>query len=169
MDLDKLEKLNRLYREGALTEEEFNREKQRLEDVPPTPPTPPMPSADELPLGLSASSYMALMNFSLLFTSAGWIISIVLWILGKNKSALIDTQGKYIVNWIITWIIIGCVLALFFFGGMVAATRMPVFSALAFIPLIVFGLCVFIFPIVGGIKCLNGGTWRYPLSISFFK
>lgn len=157
-----MEKLNRLYREGALTEAEYNREKQRLENAPLSP-------ADELPLGLSVSSYTALMNFSLLFTSAGWIISIVLWLLGKNKSALVDIQGKYIVNWLITWIIIGCALCVVFFGGMLAAMRMPVFSVLGFVPFIAFFLCALIFPIIGGIKCLNGGTWRYPLSIPFFR
>lgn len=163
MDADKLEYLNRLYRQGKLTDAEYDREKRRLAGEP-------LPPGDELPLGLSASGYLALMNFAMLFTSAGWIVSIILWVIAKNKSVLVDMQGKYIVNWIITWgiVLIGF-LFFFLFDVLVmlqmSGGRLP-WSLYLFL---IYGAISVCFPIIGGIQGLRGKVWRYPLSIPFFK
>lgn len=161
MDLDKLEKLNRLYQEGALTKEEFEKEKQRLEGET-------LSYDEELPLGLSSANYAALMNFVLLLNTVGVIISIIMWIVAKNKSGIVNIQGKNIVNWLITWLIGGVILVFFFFGSFLNAGGI-LGVVLGSLPLILIGLCVIIFPIMAGIKCLNGGTWRYPLTITFIK
>lgn len=156
MDLNKLEKLNELYRQGALTEEEFRKEKERLTNEADTG------NADLL-LGLAPENYAALMNFVLILSSFGWIISIVLWVMGKDKSPIVKTQGKYILNWIITWTLLLGVLFIFFIGIL---ARYPI---LAILPFFIWGILGFLFPIIGGIQCLNRGVWRYPLTIMFIK
>ena len=84
-------------------------------------------------------------------------ISIVLWQLKKDKSELIDLNGRIVTNWILSKFIYYCVsifLCFFIIG----------------IPLIL-GLAVLaiVFPIVGAVKINSGETWRYPLSITFIK
>ena len=93
MDYRKLDELNKLRISGALTDEEFEQEKQKILNK-------------ETPkgiLGLSENSYMGIMNFVLLIPTWGWIISIIAWIVGKDKSEAVSTQGKYIFNWLISW------------------------------------------------------------------
>ncbi|WP_106828820.1 DUF4870 domain-containing protein [Parabacteroides pacaensis] len=164
MDLNKLEKLNRLYQEGVLTKEEFEKEKQRLEGEA-------LSRDEELPLGLSSANYAALMNFALLFNTLGAIVSIIMWIAAKDKSGIVNIQGKYIVNWLITWFIAGIILFFFFFGSFMGGINAGMLLGLGVgaLPLVLIGLCVIIFPIIGGVKCLNGDTWRYPLTIKFIK
>ena len=90
MDYRKLDELNKLRISGALTDEEFEQEKQKILNK-------------ETPkgiLGLSENSYMGIMNFVLLIPTWGWIISIIAWIVGKDKSEAVSTQGKYIFNWV---------------------------------------------------------------------
>ena len=67
MDYRKLDELNKLRISGALTDEEFEQEKQKILNK-------------ETPkgiLGLSENSYMGIMNFVLLIPTWGWIISII--------------------------------------------------------------------------------------------
>lgn len=174
MDYKKLDELNKLRQAGALTEEEFDREKQKLftEDEIPSP----LPAQD-LPMGLQEHSCLALMSFLILLPYVGWIIPIVLWAMGKNASEKIDNQGKYILNWYITWFIFGMIFGiasvvtlpaamiaghtnlLSFFGGIIWI--LPVIA--------IIGILCLAFPIIGGIKGLNGQTWKYPLSIPFLK
>lgn len=188
MDYKKLEELNRLRQSGALTEEEFEREKQKSmnEDAATT--------SVSLPLGLSESAYLALMSFLILVPYLGWLVPIILWIIGKEQSELVNRQGKYILNWYISWFIFSFILMLFFVISLV--TGVGSVANLAFLsdvddisPTIVAGLlagdgirigimfiilCVMsllclLFPIIGGIKGLNTETWKYPLSIPFLK
>ena len=99
MNYKKLDELNKLRQSGALTEEEFKTEKQKLFAEDETINSCP---SQEIPMGLQESSYLALMNFLILVPYVGWIIPIVLWAMGKNSSEQINKQGKYILNWYIT-------------------------------------------------------------------
>lgn len=179
MDLDKLEKLNELYQKGALTEDEFLREKQKLYNEETGNNNGVSDQVGDLPFGLESNRYMCLMNLVILLPYAGWIASIVLWVMGKDKSQQVDQQGKAIINWFITWFIVALVLYGSFFvsifssmsgvymggGGFAGFGSMLV----KMIPFIIFGLLCFIFPIIGGIKSIDGTAYRYPLSIRFLK
>jgi uncharacterized protein len=173
MDLKRLEELNRLRREGALTDAEFEAEKQKLmgDDAAPHAATRP-----EVPFGLSEGTCMALMNFLILVPSIGWICPIVLWLMGRDASRKVDVQGRYIFNWYLTWVI-ACftlgVLALLSVVLCLPATcslaAFPVAMVVLIIATIALALLFLIFPIIGGIKGLDGQEWKYPLSIPFFS
>lgn len=191
MDYKKLEELNRLRQSGALTEEEFEREKQKVmnEDTVTTP------VADvTLPLGLTESAYLALMSFLILIPYLGWLVPIILWIIGKEQSKLVNHQGKYILNWYISWFIFSFILTLFFIISLVIGvgsvanlaslsdiedisptivagllTGGGIGIGIIFIILCVMSLLCLLFPIIGGIKGLNTQTWKYPFSIPFLK
>jgi uncharacterized Tic20 family protein len=105
--------------------------------------------------------WVVLIHLSQLFgfavPMAGLVVPIVLWLLKKDESEVIDTHGRIVINWIITEFIL-----------------MIVFIILCFIligiPLLIALLVVgIIFPIIGAIKANNGEIWPYPCSIQFFK
>ncbi|MBB4043473.1 hypothetical protein GGR06_001255 [Bacteroides reticulotermitis] len=169
MDYKKLDELNRLRQDGALTDEEFDREKQKLFEEDALNSNRPV---EERPLGLQESSYLGLMSFLIMVPYVGWIIPIVLWVLGKNSSEQIDKQGKYILNWYITWFIFGGVFLLIMLAGFPSAFFGGNFIGPLFwiAPIaIAYGILTLAFPIIGGIKGLNGQVWKYPLSIPFLK
>lgn len=189
MDYKKLEELNKLRQSGALTDEEFESEKQKLmnEDASTV-------SAEKgtLPLGLSESAYLALMSFLILIPYAGWLVPIIAWIIGKDQSELINRQGKYILNWYISWFIFSIILAIILIislimgvGSITSFASMtneddisPALISTLFtsggagisaILLCIISLLSLLFPIIGGIKGLNNQTWKYPLSIPFLN
>lgn len=174
MDYKKLDELNKLRQSGALTEEEFETEKQKLFAEDQTIDACPK---QELPMGLKENSYLALMNFLILVPYIGWILPIVLWAMGKSTSQQVNKQGKYILNWYITWFIFGIIFIFIFFNS-----SLPfVFVHKAYshhlggtmLLLLFISVAITIlnlsFIIIGGIKGLNGQAWKYPLSIPFLK
>ncbi len=184
MDYRKLDELNKLRLSGALTDEEFEREKQKLfaEEAKYNC------SNEMIPMGLQENSYLALMNFLILIPYVGWLIPIILWALGKNASVQINSQGKYILNWYITWFIFGTIFVIAAIVSLPAAIiscihleeleieldTLPVPAlvegVLWLFPIIVLaGLACLAFPIIGGIKGMSGQAWKYPLSIPFLK
>lgn len=175
MDYKKLDELNKLRLSGALTDEEFEQEKQKLFEEE---ATSNVHSDSALPMGLAESSYLALMNFLIFVPYVGWIIPIVLWSIGKNSSPNVDQQGKYILNWYITWFIFGLIFvialvasipAAILTGGSVSPTAI-VGNLFWLLPIAtIVGILCLAFPIIGGIKGLNNQTWKYPLSIPFLK
>lgn len=186
MDYEKLEQLKRLHDSGALNDEEFEKEKKKiLDEEDAGKPT------TVLPMGLTENTYLALMNFAMFIPYVGWIAPIVLWIMGKESSAPVNRQGKYILNWYISWFLYGIALTvlfvIFMFSGILSISDMDyandqtsplavllgIFGGGAgILLLLILGIGCFLcllFPIIGGIKGLNGKTWKYPLSIPFLK
>lgn len=186
MDYEKLEQLKRLHDSGALNDEEFEKEKKKILDEEDAGKTTTV-----LPMGLTENTYLALMNFAMFIPYVGWIAPIVLWIMGKESSAPVNRQGKYILNWYISWFLYGIVLTvlfiIFMFSGIVSisdmnyendqssplAVLLGIFGGGAgILLLLILGVGCFLcllFPIIGGIKGLNGKTWKYLLSIPFLK
>lgn len=172
MDTQKLKELNDLFQQGKITEAEFLREKKKLYDGEFRNQSTSLQEETDLPLGLSEKSYLCLMNLIILLPSAGWIISILLWVAGKDKSPEINNQGKWIINWLITWAILlfGCAgLITVSFIGAITISPTAIAGSLIMIPVVFLGLAGFIFPIVGAIKSSEGKAFRYPLSIRFLK
>ena len=175
MDYKKLDELNKLRQSGALTDEEFDREKQKVFEEEALNSNRP---AEELPMGLRESSYLGLMSLLILLPYVGWMIPIVMWAIGRNASEQINKQGKYILNWYITWFIFGVTFVLTLLAGFPAAIISDHVTSMATViggllwvlPIpIIFGILSLVFPLVGGIKGLNGQVWKYPLSIPFLK
>lgn len=156
MNYDELDKLNDLRMKGAITEEEYNNQKNRIMNENDS-------SKENLPLGLSENNYNAIMNFIQIAFGLGWGVSIVMWIIGKDKSAKVDQQGKYILNWTISMFIYSVI------AGVLTLVTLGLGSLILAPFFIVLGICAFLFPIIGGIKSLSGEVWKYPLSIAFLK
>jgi uncharacterized Tic20 family protein len=167
MDYSKLEELTRLWKAGALTDAEFEAEKQKILNA--GPDSLHTSRDGGLPFGLTESLCLALMNFLILIPTIGWICPIVFWLMGKDYSEKIDAQGRYIINWYLTWAILTCVL--------VVAALIVTFTIILAVPFIfvvvgvaaVVSIVFVVFPIIGGVKGLDGETWKYPCSIPFFN
>jgi uncharacterized Tic20 family protein len=126
--------------------------------------------------GLNENVFVGLMNLALVFNNIGWVISIVLWGVGKDKSEFVKKQGENILNWIISWVIYG--LILLFLG--VGRVFMPLVIGIhgnsfgfdffkSFLIVIAIAIFLFICPIIGALKGFKGKTWRYPLAIRFLR
>ena len=87
----------------------------------------------------------------------GVVLPILIWQIKKSDLPEINAHGKIVVNWMISALIyaIACVLLRFVLIG--------------FPLLMVLGVLVIVFPVIGALKANNGELWKYPLSIAFFK
>lgn len=147
MDIyDELERLKKLLDEGAITQEEFEREKARLlasqYSVKP----------GGWDLGIDEKSFVVLMHASQFLSS--FIAPLVMWLLFKEKSRLVDEAGKNILNFEISFYIYSLVLCITCVGSVL-------------VPFIAIVAVIFI--IIAIIKAVNGETWTYPLTIRFLK
>ncbi len=125
--------------------------------------------------GMNLNTYCMLLHLSqfcqAICPGLGLIAPIVLWVVNKDKSALIDTHGKVILNWIISLVIYTTVLGLMMFTSLLLTAVFIGFVLI--IPVTLAGLALvaaaMAFPIVGAIKANEGIVWLYPLCIPFFK
>lgn len=154
---DEIEKLNNLKKEGAISEEEFERAKAALLEKNQS-------GGFEKAMGNIAAnenSWSMLMHLSqflnFIIPLSGLIVPIVLWQMKKNESEFIDRNGKIITNWLISGVIYSVVCLVL----IVVLIGIPM--------LVVLGILSIVFPVIGAIKANNGEAWSYPLSIKFLK
>jgi len=153
MNLNKLEKLANLREMGAITEEEFQREKRKLIDR-----TDDF-SFEENKFGMDNDSFNMLLHLSQFCSYVVPVLGIaaplLLWLMNKDNDPLVDEHGRNILNWNLSaylYMFI-CGILIFVFIG----------AILIWIPI----LMSIIFPIIGAVKAKDGIVWRYPFSISF--
>lgn len=107
--------------------------------------------------GIEERTFCTLMHVSQLlnYSLVGVIVPVVMWILGKDQSAMVNRHGNRMVNWLISSFIYGCIAAVlcFFIVGV------PL--------LIILGILGVVFPIIAAIKANGGKVWSYPLAIKF--
>lgn len=150
MNYDELEKLNDLRQRGIISEEEFQQEKEKILNHK-APQTLPSVDANQYSMFIHLSQFLGA------FTGIGLIVPVILWLIKKDESTVIDNNGKIVINWILSVLIYAAcagILCLIVIG-------IPLLIALA--------VCDFIFIILGSIKASSGILWKYPLSIEFFK
>ncbi|KAA6328939.1 hypothetical protein EZS27_022208 [termite gut metagenome] len=121
--------------------------------------------------GLNENVFVGLMNLALVITKIGWIVSIVLWAVGKDKSEFVQEQGKNVLNWIISWVIYSLILLFFGIGKVIFSGMHGIYFGFGSFMVIAIGIFLFlvICPIIGALKGFNGQTWRYPLAIRFLR
>jgi uncharacterized Tic20 family protein len=143
---DDLEKLKKLLDEGAITQDEYEREKARLLSV--------HNSVHHAgwDVGIDEKSFVALMHASQFLSS--FIAPLVIWLMLKGKSRLVDEAGKRILNFELSYLIYCLGLCLTCVGSLL-------------VPVVAILMTVFI--IIAIIKAINGEVWTYPLSIPFLK
>ena len=155
MKYDNLNELNELRKKGAITEEEYQKEKEKILN------NSKSSYNNNYLFGLGENTYCMLIHLTQLFgffiPYAGMAVPLVLWLINKDKNKAVDIHGKIVINWIISFIIysiISGILCLLIIG-------IPLLVALF--------ICNIIFIIVGSIKAYNGESWKYPLSIIIIK
>jgi uncharacterized Tic20 family protein len=157
MNYDDLKTLDELRRTGAISEEEYQKEKEkffsRTENSRTTNSNPL--------LGMNENYYTALMHISqfagVVVPGFGFAAPIILWVMNKDNNAKVDATGKHIINFMISMFIyyaISGVLCCFVIG---------------FPMLIVLGIMQVVFIIIATIKANSGEAWKYPLTIDFLK
>jgi len=155
MKYEDLKILDELKEKGSITEEEYQREKEKILNEGVSSPA----YASNKPLfGLTESTYLMLMHLSqfagFLLPIAGFVAPIIMWITNKENSASVDMHGKNIINFMISYAIYAAVLCITIIG----------------IPLaIILGVLYLLFVILASVKASNGEYWNYPLSIQFIK
>jgi uncharacterized Tic20 family protein len=155
MNYNDLKTLDELRRSGAITEEEYQKEKQKFFDRQ-------TGNASSNPLlGMTENSYIALMHISQLsgyiLPFLGFIAPVILWIMNKDSNDKVDATGKHILNFIFSWFIYVCgaaILCLLLIG-------IPLLIALS--------IAQIVFAIIAAIKANNGESWKYPFTIDFLK
>lgn len=155
MNYDDLKTLDELRRNGAITEEEYQTEKQKFFD------RQAENSSSKPLLGMTENSYMALMHISqlsgYLLPFFGFIAPVILWMINKDTNAKVDATGKHILNFILSWFI-------YAFGAAILCLL------LIGIPLLIaLSITQFVFAIIAAIKANNGEFWKYPFTIEFLK
>ena len=146
MKYDELDKLNELRNKGAITEEEYQREKRRILNQPFTTQSTGL-------WGLESNLYAMIMHLAQFIPGPGWIVSIIMWGVGRDKDTFIDENGKIIINWLVTSVILYAI-----FGVLaIIVVGIPF--------LIILGICNVIFVIVGAVKAFSGHLWPYPFSL----
>jgi len=154
-----LERLQALFDRGAISEEEYEREKQRIlnEQKSTTKESTTMQVQEKKLWGMTEQAYCSLMHLAqfagLIVPLAGFILPIVMWITGKDDNALVDKHGRMILNWMISLLIWAAVCSVFVIIG------------IGVIALIVLGILNIIFVIKGAIEANKGGFYNYPLTI----
>lgn len=151
-----LERLNTLREKGAITEEEFQKEKKRILDA--VDDTSYQSSSPKRKLwGMDERGYTSMMHISqfagILIPFAGFILPIVMWISGKEDSEIVDQHGKVVINWMISLAIYLTICGILTIIG------------IGLIGLIALGILNVVFVIKGAIKANDGILWPYPMTI----
>lgn len=183
MSYEDLKALDELRKTGAITEAEYEQEKQKILSgtgapqsaptpgaVPPPPPPPSyqqtpapyatQPAANKPLFGMAENTYVMLMHLSQLLAcitfGIGLAAPIILWALNKDSNPRVDAAGKRIFNFLISFAIYSIVssfLIVLLIGGLL---------------LLALGIVALIFIILAAVKANNGEDWDYPLTIKFF-
>lgn len=152
MKYEALEKIQKLHKEGILTDDEFAREKEKVLNGH---------WSEKANLGMDTHTYCMLMHISqllgLLMPLVGYIVPILMWIGGKDGNHEIDMQGRIVMNWIVSSLIYMTVFGILCF----VLVGIPFFIAI--------GICSIVFPIIGAIKANDKERWSYPFSIQILK
>jgi uncharacterized Tic20 family protein len=155
MNYDDLRKLDELRKEGVISEEEYQREKEKFFNRTGN-------SQSEKPLfGLSENSYIALMHVSqlggFLLPGLGFAAPVILWMLNKDNNAKIDAVGKHIINFMIS-------MFLFY-----VISGVLVCLGIGLLMLAALSIVHIVFIIIATLKANNGESWKYPLTIDILK
>ena len=82
---------------------------------------------------------------------------LIMWLIGKEKSAFVDTEGKEALNFGILTIIV------------YIASYVLMFVFIGFLTYAAMAICLLIFGIQGAMKANKGENYRYPFSLRLIK
>lgn len=146
---DDLRTLEDLREKGAISEEEFQREKARILN------------SNNNPLwGMTENTYITLMHISqfagFLLPGLGFAMPVIMWLTNKDNPN-VERHGKNITNFMISMLIYSAV----------SAVLIPLLIGIVLLCML--ALLEIIFVILATVKASKGEYWKYPLSITFFS
>lgn len=128
---------------------------------PPQAPPPPVP-----PLvvgGLYEKQWAMFLHLSQLLgfvmPGLGFAGPLVIWLVLKDRFAVLDLHGRMVTNWMISLLLYSAVA----FAISVVTCGI---GMVLFIPLMLLGI---IFPIIGAVRANEGTLWKYPMTIPFLS
>lgn len=142
--------------EGNPYEEHGEEQHNPYQDYPQPDGPPPVAGGNEKEGRLWAMALHMSMLLGFMIPIAGWVVPIVIWQVQKDEFPELDRHGRVVANWMISEFIYLCICILL------------VFVVIGIPLLIVFGVIMVIFPLIGGIKANNGEVWEYPGSFRIF-
>lgn len=167
---DALTKLGELRDRGILSEEEFQQEKAKILARSETNFQDSFKDMFKEPKdgglfgGLNENTYCVFLHLSqyliILLNVFGFAVPVLLWLLGKDKSEMVDRTGRNVVNWLICLVVAAvlCIPLCFIYVGY-----------FGFILLFFFAVT---FPVIGAVKASEGVVWNYPVGfdvLTFFQ
>jgi uncharacterized Tic20 family protein len=172
---DELQKLQQLHESGALSEEEFQRAKEKLMGEGPEDQYSnqvALPFHEQIALDEEGRNWAMWLHLSCIFPVIGLIFPIVLWQSKVDKFPGIAPHGRMVLNWAIS-IHIYSIAAYTGFSLSQSATL----GCCLFAPLLLIALLFFIpvclvaiaWPIIGAIQARGGKLWKYRWAIPFFS
>ncbi|NWN88623.1 MAG: DUF4870 domain-containing protein [Micrococcaceae bacterium] len=87
----------------------------------------------------------------------GFLPPLIIWLIYRERSALLDAQGRYALNWTFSFLIYAIVAWVLTF---------VLIGFLMYFALIIINLVVCI---IAAVKANERIAWQYPLAIPFFK
>ena len=155
MKYEDLKILDELREKGSISEEEYQREKEKILNAPDTSYS----GIGKKPLfGMAENTYLMLMHLAqfagAIVPLAGFIVPILMWTTNKDTNKNVELHGKNIVNAMISYAIYAAVLCITVIGIPVA---------------ILLGILYAVFVIVAAVKGNNGEYWKYPFTIQIIK
>jgi uncharacterized Tic20 family protein len=139
---------------------------------------------DIRPWNMDINSFCMLMHLSQfassVFPLAGIIMPILMWQQFKKDSSVIHENGKQIMNFMLTTLLGGSVLAIVMvatvmtlFTNASSDQSQAIFSAMGLITILIFAagfsIVYVVFIILAAIKAYNGKIGTYPLTIKFIR
>jgi uncharacterized Tic20 family protein len=114
--------------------------------------------------GITAKNWALIIHlsqYSVFFLPISWgILPLILWLSLRKRAAVIDQQGRVVINWLLTVLLVDIVTFKFLFDHL-GLKVFYLFGTMALLGII--------FPAIGYSRGENGEIWPYPLSIPFFK
>jgi len=142
-----------------------------------TEPTP-QPAAPQPAAPLTEAEDKQWASFAHFGGVLGFLPSLIIFLVFKDRGALTKQESKEALNWQITWTIAAIALAIIvgiINAVMIGAATLGNYGMI----LAVSGLLTFItwlpwlinavLSIIGGVKVNGGGTYRYPVNFRFIK
>jgi uncharacterized Tic20 family protein len=135
----------------------------------PQQPYPVAPVTSAAPLTAAEDNQWAMLSH--FGGVVGFLPSLIIFLIFKDRGARTRTESKEALNWQITFtigyivlmILIGIINALLFAGGMWGLT-----GVIGALPLL-WWLLNILFSILGGVKVNGGGSYRYPFALRLLK
>lgn len=155
MKYEDLKMLDELREKGSITEEEYQREKEKILNDQGSDYS----NLGKKPLfGLGEYTYLMLMHITqfagAIVPLAGFIVPILMWTTNKDTNSNVDQHGKNILNAMISYAIYAVVLCITVIGIPLAA---------------ILGVAYAVFIVIAAVKANNGEYWKYPLTIQIIK